>query len=278
IWRDCCISSICAIDCNYTRTVLFFRFLAGLCVKTKDALGEKFFVNLCHCDFIPEPPNDFTVLNPEEVLKNDISEFRVPMSIGQIHSEQDMKGGVCKVCDVAINSKFFKRVENNPGWKNFVLTIIFEAIKEKYQVDCLEQSKIILQNRKHIGSLQRHRIQDREMAQKMGIGELPKITNEEKPKIEMLSSTNFETRSPEYRLFKERAKHSCLVGEFKFPDVINADELKLDVGEDRIIIECEQRNYLLDIFVPVVLRPDSTISIFDKATKILTVTMPLVGG
>ncbi|KAK9886068.1 hypothetical protein WA026_014852 [Henosepilachna vigintioctopunctata] len=250
----------------------------GFCVKSKDVSNDKFFVNICHCETIPEPPNDFTARSAAEVLEGDVSEFRVPMSIGQIRSEESAKGENIRVCDVAINSKFYKMIESNTDWKNFLLTIIFEALKDKYQVDCLKQTKIILQNKKHMGTLQQHKIQDRDMAKKMGISEHTKLSDPDKPKIEMLSSTNFEPRCPDYRLFKKKDKQSCLVGEFKFPDVIYAKEIKLDVGEDRIIIECEERNYFLDIFFPFAVKPDATKSVFDKATKILTVTMPIMGG
>ncbi|XP_044754619.1 PIH1 domain-containing protein 1 [Coccinella septempunctata] len=251
----------------------------GFCIKTKDTLGDKFFLNICHSDAIPIPPTDITNLRAEDVLEKDITEFRVPMSIGALHHEKDTKGIECRACDVVINSIFFKKIQYDTDWKNFILTIVFEALKEKYQIDCLEQDKIILSNRKHLGTIQKHKIQDREMANKMGLSyeNLNKL-KENGPKIEMMSSSTYEAKVPTYRLYKKKCKQSCLIGEFMFPDVISADELKLDLGEDRIIIECEQKNYLLDIFVPVILRPNTSCSVFDKATKVLTVTMPLVGG
>ncbi|XP_045475251.1 PIH1 domain-containing protein 1-like isoform X1 [Harmonia axyridis] len=251
----------------------------GFCVKTKDSLGDKFFLNICHNEAIPTPPTDITNLRAEDVLEKDITEFRVPMSIGTVRPEKDTKGLECKACDIVINSLFYKKIEYDSNWKNFVLTIVFEALKEKYQIDCIEEDKIILSNRRHLGNIQKHKIQDRDMAKEMGL-DYKDLNNlkEKTPKIQMLSSAHFEAKVPKYRLYKKTFKQNCLIGEFIFPDVISGNELKLDLGEDRIIIECEQKNYLLDIFLPVIVSPYKSSSTFDKATKIITIIMPLVGG
>lgn len=103
-----------------------------------------------------------------------------------------------------------------------MLTIIFEALKEKYNVDCMEQDKVILTNRKHVGDLQKHKIQDRDMADKMGLSyENLKKLKDNSPKIEMISSTSFEAKTPKYRLYKKKCNQSCLIGEFLFPDVVS---------------------------------------------------------
>ncbi|RZC31916.1 PIH1 domain-containing protein 1, partial [Asbolus verrucosus] len=218
-------------------------------------------------------------------MSDEPSTFRVPMSIGEVRSEKDKKGEEAKVCDVAIHLDFLKKIENIQLFKNFFMTIVFEGLKDKHGVICRDD-KIILKNRKAFGTLQMHRIQQREINEKMektNISLIDEISgnvdsNKPKPLIETIASTENVPRIPEYRLIRRKTQPNCLIGEFKFPDIISVKELTLDVGEDRIVIESTSRNYLLDIFVPYVIRQSSCTSTFNKTTKILTVTMPLVGG
>ncbi|KAJ8982891.1 hypothetical protein NQ317_004321 [Molorchus minor] len=131
-----------------------------------------------------------------------------------------------------------------------------------------------------------HRVQQREIDEKMGNSSAQSLVEDvtnwnngnKKVTIETISSTENVLREPEYRLYKKKEGKNYLIGEFKFPDVISAKELTLDVGEDRILLESKNRGYLLDIFVPYIVKQKACTSSFDRAAKILTVTMPLVGG
>lgn len=270
---------------NYPSKVV--KPFPGFCVKTRELKsGNKIFVNICKTDAIP-PPKDVSQDELIDIISSDSpGDFRVPMSIGEIRVEKDKKGEEAKVCDIAIHPDFFRKVEEIDAFKNFFLTIVFHGLEDKYDLTCTDE-KIILKNRKAFGTLQMHRIQQREIDQKMGKSSetsvLDEITgtnegSQKKVVIETLSSSQTLTREPEYRLFKRKVGQNCLIGEFKLPDVISARELTLDLGEDRILLESSARGYLLDIFIPYVIKLKSCTSCFDKSTKILTVTMPLVGG
>ena len=52
--------------------------------------------------------------------------------------------------------------------------------------------------------------------------------------------------------------------------------LLLDMGEDRIVLNTRSGIYFLDIFLPYNLNQDECGAQFDKKTKILTITMPVV--
>lgn len=204
-------------------------FRLGFCVKTREfKTGKKVFVNICKTDSIP-PPKDITPDELLEIISSDSpGDFRVPMSIGEIREEKDKKGEEAKVCDIAIHPDFFKKVEEIEAFKNFFLTIVFHGLEDKYDLTCTDE-KIILKNRKVFGSLQMHRIQQREIDKKMGLsGEksvLEEMTgrSEEQKKvvIETISSTQAATREPEYRLYKKRDRQNCLIGEFRLPDVVS---------------------------------------------------------
>ncbi|KAG5890599.1 hypothetical protein JTB14_005116 [Gonioctena quinquepunctata] len=257
----------------------------GFCVKTKEVgTGVKVFVNICKTDAIP-PPKDISVRELQELLdSDDPGDYKVPMSLGDIRTEPDKKGEVAKVCDVAIHPDFFEKVEEYAEFKSFFLAIVFQGIEDKYNLAC-EEEKITLINRKHFGKLQAHRIQQREIAQKMAEGSRKSLldevggkTEQKKVVIETLSSTENVMREPNYRLYKKKDGQNCIYGEFQLPDVISSKELTLDIGEDRILLESKARSYLLDIFVPYIVKQKSCSSSFNKSTKVLTVTMPLVGG
>ncbi|XP_056642940.1 PIH1 domain-containing protein 1 [Diorhabda sublineata] len=256
----------------------------GFCIKTREQNdNNKVFINICQTESIPSP-KEITSAELQEILESDEpGEYKVPMSIGELRTEKDKKGEQAKVCDIAIHPHFFKKIMEIQTFKNFFLAIVFHGLQDKYNLECVEE-KIILKNRKVFGTLQTHRIQDREIREKMNeTNTLPILKNfgeqnAKKPLIETISSVENTIKVPEYRLYKKKDGRNCLHGEFKLPDVISAKELTLDIGEDRILLESKSRGYLLDIFIPYYIKQKNCSSSFNKSTKVLTVMMPLVGG
>ncbi|MEQ2245229.1 PIH1 domain-containing protein 1 [Ilyodon furcidens] len=62
----------------------------GICVKTSSETGnEKVFINICQSNSVPPPPE----LTREELVQllqsEDPSGYRVPMSLGEPHTEVD---------------------------------------------------------------------------------------------------------------------------------------------------------------------------------------------
>ncbi|CAH2013858.1 unnamed protein product [Acanthoscelides obtectus] len=258
----------------------------GFCVKAREVAGQKVFVNICKTEAIP-PPKEISVKELHEIITSECpGDYRVPMSIGDVKSEKDNKGQQVKVIDVAIHPSFFHKVDTIEEFKSFFIAVVFSGLEDKYKI-IFEDEKILLRNKRAFGKLQQHRIQQREVAQKMQeapgqkslISELTGETQtNSKVMIETISSTETPRREPMYRLFKKKVGQNCLYGEFKLPDVISAKEVTLDVGEDRIILESKARGYLLDIFVPYIVKQKGCTSTFDRARKTLTLVMPLVGG
>lgn len=259
----------------------------GLCVKTREVGTEKkVFLNVCQTDAIPAP-RDVSESEVIDLMRCTFSEgecdFKVPMSIGSTRKEIDNKGEEVTVCDVAVNKEFFKRLETMPYLRKFFFCILFEGLREKHSLFCTDNA-IVLKNKKVHGSLQTHVIQDREVEEKMGLKKqastievLQGRESHEKPKIQILDSQDVVTRIPDYRLYTKKDDDDVLYGEFKLPDVLNAStELTLDVGLDRILLESKTKGYLVDIFLPIYVNQNETVSTFDKLTKILTVVMPVI--
>lgn len=187
-------------------------------------------MNICQTDTIP-PPKDVSVSELEEIIMSDQpGDYKVPMSIGEVRTDKDKQGQEAKVCDVAVHPTFFKKVNEIQEFKNFFMAVVFQGLENKYGIVCVD-TKIILKNRKAFGTLQHHRIQQREIDQKMkdskNISVVEQLTGETEKKskvvIETLSSTD-NIKEPEYRLYKKKNGHNCLYGEFKFPDMVSRNK------------------------------------------------------
>ncbi|KAI4461012.1 hypothetical protein MML48_5g00012902 [Holotrichia oblita] len=216
---------------------------------------------------IPPPPKHISEDELAQLLESDeITEYKVPMSIGEMRTEQDKKGEEAKVCDIAINEKFFVTVENSQMFRNFVMSIIFEAISNKHNIFVTDE-RILLRQRKVFGTLQVHRVQDREAAAVKLPGQQVKS-----PIIEEISNS-VNNDVPKYILYKKNDEKDLFYADVKLPKVTSSRELTLDVGEDRIILESKAKRYLLDIFIPVNVYPDKIRSFFNTVSKILTVEM-----
>lgn len=208
--------------------MFLFVSSSGFCIKTKElGTGAKIFINICQTDAIPAP-KDITESQLEEILENeDETNFKIPMSIGEVRPETDTKGEQAKACDIAINPKFFEKIQNAPLFRGFFLAVVFEGLKHKHGLHCTDER--ILKNRKTFGTLQMHRIEQREVAEKMGIKEgglLPGISGKKdeksKPIIEVLpSGKNLDVKVPEYKLFRRKDDPQTLYGEFNFPDIVS---------------------------------------------------------
>lgn len=138
--------------------------LPGFCLKAfrKDS-QEKFFINICQTDGIPAPED----ITEEELLNilNDgtPSSFRIPMSITQPRQITDSSGKQCQVCDIAVNCKFFQRIDKAGLMRDFMITIVFEGLSSKYNVTLDDTNFRVLKNKQFIDKLIPHNIQNRDV-------------------------------------------------------------------------------------------------------------------
>ena len=66
----------------------------------------------------------------------------------------------CTVYDVAINPTFFSKLKNSELFDSFFLTIVFEGLESKYNIE-LERTWAVLKNKKCMGSLHPHCIRSK---------------------------------------------------------------------------------------------------------------------
>ena len=263
----------------------------GICVKTKNAAGTKFFINLCKLAEIPAPPpieeSELSRLIESEDYSN---LWRVPMSLGAPRRETDKSGGECWAAEVAVNSAWFdKTMASSDLFTGFVLTIAMEGLCDKYGEDArLDRDKwTVLKNKKFIGDLAKcpaHRVQIRqnlitETIEKHSPGSSqiikPSVHSSAKKSmiIEEITADDRD-REPNYKIFREPGNR--LRCEVKLPGINSVKDILLDVGEDRIVVTAVKTKHLLDVFLPVNMDSNKASANFVIDDHTLNLSVPIV--
>uniref|UniRef100_A0A1I8Q4D4 PIH1 domain-containing protein 1 n=1 Tax=Stomoxys calcitrans TaxID=35570 RepID=A0A1I8Q4D4_STOCA len=287
----------------------------GFCIKSfKVNTNEKYFINVCQTEEIP-PPEDITETELTEILNSDEpSSYRIPMSISEPRVTKDKSDNPVDAVDFAVNPKFFAKIEKSILFRDFFLVLIAEALSEKYNVQIKVDKAIILTKRKFIGTLVSHRVRNndvknvlssyrnpskddlsklksleggqKQLVQEINANEVNALRNQSeqlkqqesvriKQEISQASST-----VPDYKL-RARIKDEEVEevqAEFFLPKCISSQEITLDIGEDRILLESMKHGYLFDKFVNYRLNQERARAIFDKTNKMLQIRIPVISA
>ncbi|CAF1053286.1 unnamed protein product [Rotaria sordida] len=110
------------------------------------------------------------------------------------------------------------------------------------------------------------------------IVEVDQQTNNIEQKTPINTSSIIEKGSiPEFKIIREplEGDPNFLIMDIQLPKVKSAKTLTLDIGIDRIVLSTRSNVYYLDIWLPIDIDSDECGAQFDKATHILTITMPV---
>jgi hypothetical protein len=281
--------------------------IPGICVKSyKVNSNEKFFINICHTKDIPSP-KDITEAELHNLLEQQVtSDFKVPLSITKPREATDKSNNTVQVSDVAINTGFFKKKVQDGGlFFQFVITLIFESIENKYKIEIDTDRFVVLKNRPFIGQLVEHQIYSRDVEsvkQYHDQGDCQETHQEQDSKIIMspgqsvgksvkpliqeiptpltikkqISEDNMKV--PEHRLIEDYThnKEAFYEAEFYLPGVVSLEEISLDVGEDRIFLEARKLGYQFEGFLTCNVIAGKTKAEFDSDRMILKINMPMV--
>ena len=265
----------------------------GLCVKAKNKDGTKFFINICKLAEIPSPPpieeSELAKVISEEDYTN---LWRVPMSLGAPRTERDKSGAECLAAEVAINSQWFdKTMVDSDLFTGFVVTIAMEGLCDKYgdQANLDRNNWTILKNKKFLGdNCPAHTIQKRQnvgiqhIEESSGITEVmsTQLNSNKKAMIQELSPAAENTCSeiePNFEIRKEPntdpVQLKCRVN---LPGVNSVKDITLDLGEDRIVLNCSKTRHHLDIFLPYNMNVDKSSATFIRDEHVLSLTLPIV--
>ncbi|KAF3846988.1 hypothetical protein F7725_004066 [Dissostichus mawsoni] len=244
-----------------------------MCVKTiTEPDKQKIFVNVCQSPVVPLPPEISRDELVDLLQSEDPSGFRVPMSLGEPHTETDNNSQACTAYDVVINQEFFQKCQTDPLFQQFVILVSLEGLENKYNLELSRDWKV-LKNRKFLGSLVDQNIRTKS-----------------RPVQLHCCSYKPPAGDPEF-----------LIAEIKLPGVRSSRSLVLDLGEDRLLLTARPSLYLLDIFHPFSIEQESSVAqssrspclwclhettgphghhacgVFMKL-QVLTVTMPVVSS
>lgn len=201
------------------------------------------------------------------------------MSITEIRRTKDKSNKLASVCDIAINPRFYEKIERIELFREFFYTIIVEAMETKYNIK-IDQSKwIVLKNRKVVGSLISHRVQNRDVKQVLESYKNPNAEDKKrladlsgKKKnnliVELGTTYNLPTNhtTPQHRLAVLLTNH--LVAEFLLPGVVSDKDIVLDVGEDCIVLACPKRGYSINQFFDYKIDQSKSYAKFDEISSV----------
>uniref|UniRef100_A0A8C5LLV2 PIH1 domain-containing protein 1 n=1 Tax=Jaculus jaculus TaxID=51337 RepID=A0A8C5LLV2_JACJA len=225
----------------------------GFCIKTNSSEG-KVFINICHSSSIP-PPADVTEEELLQMLEEDQAGFRIPMSLGEPHAELDAKGQGCTAYDVAVNSDFYRRMQNSDFLRELVITIAREGLEDKYGLQ-LNPEWRMLKNRAFLGSISQQNIRSRQRPRIQEMGTLnDPLTAEKGPE------------KPHLNLWLEAP--DLLLAEVDLPKLDGAHGLSLELGENRLVVGGPQRLYQLDVAVPLRINTEESRAAFHRKRRVL---------
>lgn len=162
----------------------------GFCIKSfKVNTNEKYFINVCQTEEIPSP-EEISEEQLAEILNSEApSSFRIPMSISEPRITKDKSDNPVDAVDIAVNPKFFIKIEKSLLFRDFFLALIAEALNDKYNVQIKVDKAIILNNRKFIGTLVSHRVRNNDVKTVLNSYQNPSNEDLEKLKsLEVVSS------------------------------------------------------------------------------------------
>lgn len=201
------------------------------------------------------------------------SSFRIPMSLGAPREELDKSKNKCYACDVAVNSVWYDQtMVDSLTFTTFLVTLAMEGLCNKYGDLCNldRQNWSILRNKRYMGKPQRHTIQQRASATKI------EEVNDQESLMKPLKSSIIKSK-PEILLVQDPA--DAIMPDFikasvKLPSIVSKNELKLEIGSDRLVL-LSDAYAALDIFLPFSVAPCGAAE-FHKENRELNFTMKVV--
>uniref|UniRef100_A0A8C4QE76 PIH1 domain containing 1 n=1 Tax=Eptatretus burgeri TaxID=7764 RepID=A0A8C4QE76_EPTBU len=154
------LSAVLVVYISNPNSPLCASVTPGFCIKTIGANPKemKVFVNVCSSSTVPMPPG---LIDEEELIKALQSGtemgLRLPMSLGEGHSETDHAGQLCMAYDVVINPDLHERVKTSELFRSFLMTVILEGLEDKNGIK-LDKEWTVLKNRKFMGTLLKQNI------------------------------------------------------------------------------------------------------------------------
>lgn len=252
-------------------------FVAKLRQKTDNVAEEKIFLNFCTCEELPPPAQDIDEDRLAVILESsDPGSYRIPISVGELHEEEDKSGKSCKVYDIILNDRFYsKRVEGSELFRAFLILVAIDAVETKHDLRNIDrQNWIVLKNRKSIGDVQPQRIrkQPKPLIELLDVGD-----GQDSSKSSITNGhSSSEKLKVKYEIRKDhQTKSTKITATFWLEGIKSASDIELDVGEHRIRVQASKLGYSEDVFLPMSLNTKNAKSRFLTDEGKLVVDVPI---
>jgi len=238
----------------------------GLCVKTHKTDGSKVFINICTSSTVPSPKDisEKELLEIVDKYSNDsdeIVDYRIPMSIGEAHTEVDKNDQACVAYDVIINSNFIIKLKDSEIFFGFFMSVVVSGLETKYGIE-LKRQWVLLRNKKFFGRVEQQFMRKKALIEEFSQNSSTQVTE---PKI----------KQPKYVLVREpeEGHPQFIVAEIELLGIEKAKNVLVDIGEDRLVMNTLPKKFALDIYLPFDIIPEECSCQFDIKSHLLTVNM-----
>lgn len=194
-----------------------------------------------------------------------------------------LAGQKCTVYDVAINNKFFSKVEGSLVFQTFLVTAAMEGLEDKYHMELDKNGWTILKNRKCFGTIGQHRIERRE--EEPFVQEVPKpsqLNSNAKVQslIEEISPTDPKLQNlvqpdvgPKFAVAVSKSGFKFILATIPIKRT-NPQNLSLHVGDDCLVVK-EDTVYICNVKFPYRVNPNQSKNVFNRHNLMLTILLPL---
>ncbi|KAG8521424.1 PIH1 domain-containing protein 1 [Galemys pyrenaicus] len=167
------------------------------------------------------------------------------------------EGQGCTAYDVAVNSDFYRRMQNSDFFREFVITIAREGLEDKYSLQ-LNPEWRMLKNRPFMGSISQQNIRSQQR---------PRIQELGSPYAPASQSLEEGPEKPHLSLWLETP--DLLLAEIGLPKLNGALGLSLEIGEHRLVVGGPQQLYHLDAYIPLRINSDESKAAFHRKRKVM---------
>ncbi|KAJ3170169.1 PIH1 domain-containing protein 1 [Geranomyces variabilis] len=250
----------------------------GFVVKTQNLetvgdwpVGLKVFINVCHSPHVPAPP----LATDDEIRAalnaEDHAAYKVPLSLSSPKADRDKSGKTCLVFDACVHTGPLEKAMADFDFKLFLIILSLEWVEEKHKLKLSREFS--LPKLKAKGRLSKHIIR---RAKRPIIAEVASSSGSPTAATKT-SSKPFPPRSlpqPEYDIICEppTGPPEYIVVRVRLPDLKTLGTATLDVEARRLILEIPDA-YSLDATLPAAIDTREGGAQFDRATRVLTVTL-----
>ncbi|XP_058801364.1 PIH1 domain-containing protein 1-like [Phymastichus coffea] len=269
----------------------------GACIKTWTDTGDKVFINVCHSKEILAP-EDISDEKFSQLMIEEVPGFIIPMAIGTEKMAKDKEDIERATYDILVNTSYFEKCMKKPHFWQFTVAAILESINDKYKKNINTSKHIVLKNKKVTGSLDTFTIEDRKprkpvikktLIQELDSKEIENLKKKSDLQKESLgkkisvkhmenqkqgSTSTIKTSKLQNYIILKLKDQKSLIALFYLPSSSITD-LTIDIGVNRIIIENEKAESIVDLFLPHNVDNNQVVANYDNKLHILRLHLAL---